>query len=186
MRCCGELSLRRSIARLNAGLNSFFAGFPISVEGKRGATNCVAAYGRAASSFAAGESTRDGCAVGGKASHSRERQVVKEGVSPMRNTILALVAQCRRGLVGLLRTPKPIHSGKTTGALFKGSASGYVHQNAAWYVRPMHALHATIEQFAAEGFTHVECCFPRCHAIRLKPIRWLPRISRVFAVESTR
>jgi hypothetical protein len=38
-------------------------------------------------------------------------------------------------------------------------------------------LHATIENFAAEGFTHVECYCPRCRMIRLRPISWLPRIS---------
>ena len=28
----------------------------------------------------------------------------------------------------------------------------------------MDPLHATIEEFAAEGFTHVECYWPRCRA----------------------
>ena len=41
----------------------------------------------------------------------------------------------------------------------------------------MDPLHATIEEFAAEGFTHVECYCPRCRLIRLRPISWLPRIS---------
>jgi hypothetical protein len=41
----------------------------------------------------------------------------------------------------------------------------------------MDTLHATIEEFAAEGFTHVECYCPRCRVIRLRPISWLPRIS---------
>jgi hypothetical protein len=41
----------------------------------------------------------------------------------------------------------------------------------------MEALHATIEEFAAEGFTHVECYCPRCRMTRLRPISWLPRIS---------
>ena len=41
----------------------------------------------------------------------------------------------------------------------------------------MDPLHATIEEFAAEGFTHVECYCPRCRMIRLRPISWLPRIS---------
>ena len=36
----------------------------------------------------------------------------------------------------------------------------------------MDPLHATIEEFAADGFTHVEC-----RVIRLRPISWLPRIS---------
>jgi hypothetical protein len=41
------------------------------------------------------------------------------------------------------------------------------------------SLHATIEEFAAQGFTHVECYCPRCRMIRLRPISWLPRISIV-------
>ena len=41
----------------------------------------------------------------------------------------------------------------------------------------MDPLHATIEEFAAEGYTHVECFCPRCRVIRLRPISWLPRIS---------
>ena len=36
--------------------------------------------------------------------------------------------------------------------------------------------HTTIEEFSAEGFTHVECFCPRCRMIRLRPISWLPRI----------
>ena len=36
-------------------------------------------------------------------------------------------------------------------------------------------LHATLEEFAAEGYTHIEC--PRCRVIRLRPMSWLPRIS---------
>ena len=43
--------------------------------------------------------------------------------------------------------------------------------------RLMDSLHATIEEFAAEGFTHVECHCPRCRVTRLRPISWLPRIS---------
>jgi hypothetical protein len=43
----------------------------------------------------------------------------------------------------------------------------------------MDPLHASIEEFAAEGFTHVECFCPRCRMIRLRPISWLPRISMV-------
>jgi hypothetical protein len=34
-------------------------------------------------------------------------------------------------------------------------------------------LHATIEEFAAEGYTHVECFCPRCRIIRLRPMSWL-------------
>jgi hypothetical protein len=38
-------------------------------------------------------------------------------------------------------------------------------------------LQTTIEEFAAEGFTHVACYCPRCRMMRLRPISWLPRIS---------
>jgi hypothetical protein len=41
----------------------------------------------------------------------------------------------------------------------------------------MDPLRATIEEFAAEGFTHVACYCPRCRMTRLRPISWLPRIS---------
>src|SRR5262245_59128424 len=41
----------------------------------------------------------------------------------------------------------------------------------------MDPLHATIEEFVADGYTHVECLCPRCRAIRLRPISYLPRIS---------
>ena len=41
----------------------------------------------------------------------------------------------------------------------------------------MDPLQATIEEFATEGFTHIECHCPRCRMIRLRPISWLPRIS---------
>jgi hypothetical protein len=34
-----------------------------------------------------------------------------------------------------------------------------------------------IEEFAAERYTHIECMCPRCRAIRLRPMSWLPRIS---------
>ena len=43
-----------------------------------------------------------------------------------------------------------------------------------WQMNP---LHATIEEFAGDGFTHVECHCPRCRMTRLRPISWLPRIS---------
>jgi hypothetical protein len=42
----------------------------------------------------------------------------------------------------------------------------------------MDPLHATIEEFAADGYTHIECHCPRCREIRLRPISYLPRISR--------
>lgn len=38
-------------------------------------------------------------------------------------------------------------------------------------------LHATIEEFAAEGYTHIKCFCPRCRMIRLRPMSWLPKIS---------
>jgi hypothetical protein len=41
----------------------------------------------------------------------------------------------------------------------------------------MDPLHATIEEFAADGYSHVQCYCPRCRAMRLRPISWLPRIS---------
>ena len=41
----------------------------------------------------------------------------------------------------------------------------------------MDPLHATIQEFAADGFTHVECYCPRCRVTRQRPISWLPRIS---------
>ena len=43
----------------------------------------------------------------------------------------------------------------------------------------MDPLHATIEEFAADGYTHIECHCPRCRVIRLRPMSWLPRISMV-------
>jgi hypothetical protein len=41
----------------------------------------------------------------------------------------------------------------------------------------MDPLHATIEEFAADGYSHVECFCPRCRVIRLRPVVWLPKIS---------
>jgi hypothetical protein len=41
----------------------------------------------------------------------------------------------------------------------------------------MNRLHSTIEEFAADGYTTVECFCPRCRVIRLRPISYLPRIS---------
>ena len=35
----------------------------------------------------------------------------------------------------------------------------------------------TIEEFAADGYTHIECYCPRCRVIGQRPISWLPRIS---------
>jgi hypothetical protein len=34
----------------------------------------------------------------------------------------------------------------------------------------MNSLHATIEEFAADGYTQIECFCPRCRVIRLRPI----------------
>jgi hypothetical protein len=46
------------------------------------------------------------------------------------------------------------------------------------YLRePMDALRATIEEFGAEGYRHIQCSCPRCGAIRLRPLSWLPKIS---------
>lgn len=41
----------------------------------------------------------------------------------------------------------------------------------------MDPLHATIGDFASAGYTHIECCCPRCRVIRLRPMDWLSRIS---------
>ena len=41
----------------------------------------------------------------------------------------------------------------------------------------MDPLHATLEEFAAEGYTHVEANCPRCRVIRLRAIDQLPKIS---------
>ena len=48
---------------------------------------------------------------------------------------------------------------------------------AAGYAADHGPIEATIEEFAADGFTHVECFCPRCRVIRLRPMSWLPRIS---------
>ena len=48
----------------------------------------------------------------------------------------------------------------------------------------MDSLHANIEEFAADGYTHVECFCPRCRAIRLRPMSWLPRISMGLTLEA--
>ena len=50
----------------------------------------------------------------------------------------------------------------------------------------MEPLHATIEEFAADGYTHVECFCPRCRRIRLRPMSWLPRISMGLTQASLR
>jgi hypothetical protein len=35
----------------------------------------------------------------------------------------------------------------------------------------------TIEEFAAEGYTHIQCFCPRCRNIKMRPITQLPRIT---------
>ena len=50
------------------------------------------------------------------------------------------------------------------------------------YAPAMDPLRATIEEFAAEGYTHIECYCPRCRMTRLRPISWLPRISLGLAI----
>jgi hypothetical protein len=40
----------------------------------------------------------------------------------------------------------------------------------------MDLLHATLEEFAAKGYTHIEANYTRC-VIRFRPINQLPRIS---------
>src|SRR5262245_54081708 len=49
-------------------------------------------------------------------------------------------------------------------------------REALWSYAPrMDSLHATIEEFAAEGYTHIECHCPRCRAIRPAQLSaWLP------------
>jgi phage FluMu protein Com len=42
---------------------------------------------------------------------------------------------------------------------------------------PIGRYTATIEEFAKDGYTHIESSCPRCRVIRLRPIEWLPRIS---------
>ena len=48
----------------------------------------------------------------------------------------------------------------------------------------MNPLHATIEEFAADGYTHIECFCPRCRVIRLRPMSWLPRISMGLTLDA--
>ena len=54
---------------------------------------------------------------------------------------------------------------------------GYVVKDAVCYASAMDPLLATIEEFAADGYTHVDCYCPRCRMTRLRPINWLPHIS---------
>ena len=48
----------------------------------------------------------------------------------------------------------------------------------------MDPLHATIEEFAAEGYTHIEANCPRCRVIRLRPMSWLPKISMGLTLDA--
>ena len=48
----------------------------------------------------------------------------------------------------------------------------------------MNPLHATIEELAAEGYSHVEANCPRCRAIRLRPIDQLPKISMGLTLDA--
>jgi hypothetical protein len=48
----------------------------------------------------------------------------------------------------------------------------------------MEPLHATFEEFAAEGYTDGECFCPRCRLIRLRPMNWLPRISMGLTLDA--
>ena len=41
----------------------------------------------------------------------------------------------------------------------------------------MNFFHATIEEFAAEGYSHIEANCPRCRFTRHRPIVQLPKIS---------
>ena len=48
----------------------------------------------------------------------------------------------------------------------------------------MDPLHATIEEFAADGYSHVEANCPRCRVIRLRPIDQLPKISMRLTLDA--
>ncbi len=48
----------------------------------------------------------------------------------------------------------------------------------------MDPLHATIEEFAADGYTHVEASCPRCRVIRLRQIDRLPKISMGLTLDA--
>jgi phage FluMu protein Com len=41
----------------------------------------------------------------------------------------------------------------------------------------MDPLHATLEELAADRYTHVSCHCPRCRMTRIRPMSWLPKIS---------
>ena len=48
----------------------------------------------------------------------------------------------------------------------------------------MDPLHARLEEFAADGYTHVEANCPRCRVIRLRPIDQLPKISMGLTLDA--
>src|SRR6476620_11495222 len=48
----------------------------------------------------------------------------------------------------------------------------------------MDPLHATLEEFAADGYTHVEPNCPRCRMIRLRGIDQHPKISMGLTLDA--
>jgi phage FluMu protein Com len=48
----------------------------------------------------------------------------------------------------------------------------------------MDPLHATVEEFAADGYSHVEANCPRCRVIRLRQIDKLPKISMGLTLDA--
>ena len=42
--------------------------------------------------------------------------------------------------------------------------------------------HAIIEEFAVEGYAHIDCFCPRCRIIPLRPMSWLPKISMALTL----
>jgi hypothetical protein len=48
----------------------------------------------------------------------------------------------------------------------------------------MDPLHATIEEFAAEGYRHIEADCPRCRVVRLRPISHLSKISKGLTLDA--
>jgi hypothetical protein len=84
---------------------------------------------------------------------------------------------------------EPLRSaGKPRGSIFFGSKfsscaasrrnglSREAQTHRLLYFCGLDRLHASIENFAAEGFTRIAYDCPRCRMTRLRPIRWLPRI----------
>ena len=50
--------------------------------------------------------------------------------------------------------------------------------------RLLSKIGGTLEEFAAEGYTHVECFCPRWRVIRLRRMSWLPRISMELTLDA--